>query len=86
MHPLWSAPGKKCTPSLAHRGASILGPDKKLRFDYYLWPRFASLCRILSFGPIFCEMTRASAAWQTGANWSKFYFEKMKINEKFEIK
>jgi hypothetical protein len=31
-------------------------------------------------------MTEASAAWQTGANWSKFYFEKMKINEKFEIK
>ena len=53
------------------RGTSSILPDKKLRFDYDSWPRFATLCQALPFGPIFCKMTEASAAWQTGANWCK---------------
>ncbi|MBQ9549419.1 MAG: hypothetical protein IJU87_01270, partial [Lachnospiraceae bacterium] len=50
------------------RGASSILPDKKLRFDYDSRPSFATLCQALPFGPIFCKMTEASAAWQTGAN------------------
>jgi len=57
--------GSKVNP---RQGASSILPYKKLRFDYDSRPRYAALCWVLPFGPIFCKMTEVSVAWQTGAN------------------